>query len=777
MADTLAECLVLLSISDPPRLFEGELPPKFHTVKHLLDAEYVVQQATTYPEGSKVPDRLALFCHGTRGLQVVTERPPAGFHTFIAYMGTVEKEVAQTSSEPPKRSRTPKSIARRRGTPEREGRQGHKSVRRVKAGMQQFFYGFCYSVYFPVRSSTRRGLQAMLPSGERLPRALFEPHHFVIVSRWPYHATFAQLMKSAMSIYSSDSVLTSAVEAADRLYALMANRYPPTTIGCGTRVSFVVPAPGEFPIADLNYCPLIQRFPIHVIITILSAILNEHRLMFYGSNLAEIAPFVESFRSLMAPFQWQYLYIPYLPHAYADVCMTESPFIVGVLRETCMSFSEFSGPVIFVDVDNGKLSGDMLDSIPSFPPSLSSKLLASLQSLQALVREPKFMPYSSVYAVNHIGSPSKAMQCLSETSSLSVDEFDPQGGDVDIFGEEGRGRVISPRAGIWRCRTRRAYSCPPSMVTVKEAIPRLTEMHVHCRALTTSSLQLGAARAASNIALVAKSDQMQTQTQSCWTATESTKATEKSLGGQIGHQLRHAAMQLFLELFEWYRMYLLEDDPWFRTEAFIDSLRPECKCFMTGFASSRMFEQFVYKRAHRVVDCFERELNDKLQRAVSEAARPRFEGYLFKRGHIVPSWKWRYFVIGADSVVSYYKGDGGGTLKGTFSLVAGDTTVRVPQLSVQSRYPTAYPFELCSPSRSLLMCAPDNQARQEWLSVLRAHIRVLNLKKTLKESVHLRRPSFSPITKHELPVPCASSHDHYGNVMYSVDLQRANELS
>ena len=138
----------------------------------------------------------------------------------------------------------------------------------------------------------------------------------------------------------------------------------------------------------------------------------------------------------------------------------------------------------------------------------------------------------------------------------------------------------------------------------------------------------------------------------------------------------------------------------------------------------------------------------------------------------MPSWKRRYFVVGKDAVLRYYRGEvSRSNLKGEFELRVGETEVEIPHIS--GRFPTAYPFELRSSSgKSLLMCAPDDETRARWVSFLRRTLRVTQMKTILRRSVLSSRRR-SALLSSSSPVPCVPGiSPEYARVMSEVDSAR-----
>eukprot|EP01094_Clydonella_sp_ATCC50884_P022855 TRINITY_DN5340_c0_g1_i1.p1 TRINITY_DN5340_c0_g1~~TRINITY_DN5340_c0_g1_i1.p1 ORF type:complete len:850 (-),score=184.74 TRINITY_DN5340_c0_g1_i1:448-2997(-) len=844
MPDNLAVAVVLVSaseLSEGTDMIEDE-PRCFRSQHELLNAEFGMAPALSLPDSARPAKRLGKFCHASRGLPLRTSKAAPYYHSFIAYTGKIKprnkRGSSSTSGSDSPSSATSSPLLSCGSTsssaspspvvfPSPSSHLRPESILHTTAyhphnssSLKRFLYCYCYRMYFPLCNQSRKNLKRMWNSAdENLPEQLYEPHCIVILSTWAFHTTFGRLLQSATSMYTqADSPLCPA-EVAERIFALLDGRRLPSTIAAGNRISFVRPAKGDLPLVDLNYMPLLRRFSASNIVLVLSAMLAEQKIVFVSATLQEITPSVECIRSLLHPFEWEHLYIPFVPPSYVDVCRTEEPFIVGMLRETWQRFDAYAGPVVFVDLDNGNISGDMVSRVPRIPTILLSRFTQTLNNLKSIAQEPRFHTYGSVLVSPSCVSPGKWLQCMSETSELSVDGDDEPEDDMDAqFGPLpfagglsmlGRVNGGGMRREAGTAPIRRSRSSPAEVQRERESAPeerpsseqRMLPVHLVAsspllaaargdlgthrysalplRARHESTLQNSLPRCTSLVAVrdgafQGPASPARTQgtllTVPRHTSFTSSSIKSENVPGQIATQFREVVLSVFVELLQSYRLFLTEgkDGEWFRSEDFIASLPPECKEFASSLLSTQLFLRFLVRRASGAyTDAFGYRLNECAQRAVAETRLTNLDGHLFKRGSLVRSWKWRYFVLEADGTLRYYKGDSTSRHeKGSFSIVAGRTYITIPQLSMQHRYPTAYPFELHSPARSLLMCAADNEARQRWVGALREHIRMVNLKQTLSLSV-VPRASCSPHLA--LHIPCPASRDHYGTVMSQVD--------
>ena len=62
-------------------------------------------------------------------------------------------------------------------------------------------------------------------------------------------------------------------------------------------------------------------------------LLGERKMIFVSSYPALLSNVIETFCSLIYPFEWKYVLIPVLPVKLLQYTHAPGPFIVGVLRE------------------------------------------------------------------------------------------------------------------------------------------------------------------------------------------------------------------------------------------------------------------------------------------------------------------------------------------------------------------------------------------------------------------------------------------------------------
>ncbi|CEG39219.1 pleckstrin-like domain-containing protein [Plasmopara halstedii] len=91
------------------------------------------------------------------------------------------------------------------------------------------------------------------------------------------------------------------------------------------------------------------------------------------------------------------------------------------------------------------------------------------------------------------------------------------------------------------------------------------------------------------------------------------------------------------------------------------------------------------------------------------------QGWLEKCGQHFKTWKWRFFVLRNDGVLSYFTDETGKVLKGSLDLGYGSKA----EVSVQSNsMDKNFVFVISTPQRNLMISAPSQHMMAKWIALL-----------------------------------------------------------
>ena len=105
-------------------------------------------------------------------------------------------------------------------------------------------------------------------------------------------------------------------------------------------------------------------------LALFAALLFERRVIISGVDAGAVSRAAHAAAALIAPFEWQHIFLPLLPHPFLEVCTAPMPFLVGVHSAHAAALDRLPKEEVFrVDLDTGEYTyfpAD-LDALPSKP--------------------------------------------------------------------------------------------------------------------------------------------------------------------------------------------------------------------------------------------------------------------------------------------------------------------------------------------------------------------------------------------------------------------------
>eukprot|EP00924_Labyrinthula_sp_SR-Ha-C_P001865 snap_masked-scaffold_30-processed-gene-1.16-mRNA-1 protein AED:0.46 eAED:0.46 QI:0/-1/0/1/-1/1/1/0/802 len=114
---------------------------------------------------------------------------------------------------------------------------------------------------------------------------------------------------------------------------------------------------GTFPnlAANNSYHILFKKFSLHNIITLFSFLLLENKIVLVSSDMSKLAIIGDALLSLIYPFKWQHIFIPYLPKYLYDLLDAPVPFLLGVQGGNNEIHELRGRGFVVIDVDSGSV--------------------------------------------------------------------------------------------------------------------------------------------------------------------------------------------------------------------------------------------------------------------------------------------------------------------------------------------------------------------------------------------------------------------------------------
>ncbi|XP_045439329.1 DENN domain-containing protein 4B isoform X4 [Pipistrellus kuhlii] len=114
------------------------------------------------------------------------------------------------------------------------------------------------------------------------------------------------------------------------------------------------PVSSPLPLSGASFLQLLQNLGPELAVTLLLAVLTEHKLLVHSLRPDLLTSVCEALVSMIFPLHWQCPYIPVCPLALADVLSAPVPFIVGI-HSSYFDLHDPPPDVICVDLDTNTL--------------------------------------------------------------------------------------------------------------------------------------------------------------------------------------------------------------------------------------------------------------------------------------------------------------------------------------------------------------------------------------------------------------------------------------
>jgi DENN (AEX-3) domain/uDENN domain/Myotubularin protein len=133
--------------------------------------------------------------------------------------------------------------------------------------------------------------------------------------------------------------------------------------------------------------PVLSKLPLHYlfsqlsvesILTVLAAMLSEHRIIFASSSLSTINLVCQCMLQLFFPFQWWYAYIPCISHDMIGVQEMPQPYMLGVRSQLLLEMGDMHD-VVVVDIDHDQVRTSL--DIAPLPKDSSLEMRHQLRKL------------------------------------------------------------------------------------------------------------------------------------------------------------------------------------------------------------------------------------------------------------------------------------------------------------------------------------------------------------------------------------------------------------
>ena len=209
----------------------------------------------------------------------------------------------------------------------------------------------------------RRRLHAQLEG-----HLLFQPKCLCLLSMWPFFSLFSAFLKALFRISCVSQASTASLASLQAgehnrpspilAFPLPIERYilnfvaeipvPPPgllRLRCilpdSTLVSYARPAHNRLPLCDSEYRCLFRVLEPENIVKVFACLCQEQKTLLVSSSYSLLTTVAECFTSLLFPFFWSSIYMPFVPEQMLDLLYAPVPFFSGVHTSVTESSSFF----------------------------------------------------------------------------------------------------------------------------------------------------------------------------------------------------------------------------------------------------------------------------------------------------------------------------------------------------------------------------------------------------------------------------------------------------
>lgn len=200
-------------------------------------------------------------------------------------------------------------------------------------------------------------------------------HCLCIITKFPYFSMFQTLLLQIYSMALLDKTHASAkrilevlidpknatqnnsffinVNPIDNISEFLSPSFSPAN----NQYHFLLPSSDKGGHQDVALLPLLEILGIDNFFLILSAVLNENRIIFIANEADTLSNAMLAVVSMIHPFTWKYLFLPVLPTKLLTYAAAPYPFLIGIRRyQLPQLYKQELGNVVLIDLDSGDCS-------------------------------------------------------------------------------------------------------------------------------------------------------------------------------------------------------------------------------------------------------------------------------------------------------------------------------------------------------------------------------------------------------------------------------------
>jgi hypothetical protein len=240
---------------------------------------------------------------------------------------------------------------------------------------------------------------------------LYIPQCACLISKYPYTKQMESTLELLINLYTEEKFkledLYKAILYITREIPIPPNNkrlifYLPFT---NTSLEIVGPIYKELPLTNNNLLAILEIFSIENIITIQYLMLTEQKVLFISDDPEQLTNIIDSFVSLLYPFEWIHTYIPILSEDMIKYLQSFMPFIMGIeeyMLETAKEYLDESENTYlvyirknYIDVSSNHKGRrfmkrkELIKDLPDYPVDIETDLTNSIKNFKKILDKHK----------------------------------------------------------------------------------------------------------------------------------------------------------------------------------------------------------------------------------------------------------------------------------------------------------------------------------------------------------------------------------------------------
>ncbi|XP_035232526.1 DENN domain-containing protein 2A-like isoform X2 [Stegodyphus dumicola] len=137
----------------------------------------------------------------------------------------------------------------------------------------------------------------------------------------------------------------------------------------------------------------LQLLDVDILVKSVASLLLERRILLFSSSTSNLYQCCKAVSSLLYPFEWPHMIVPVLPNCLTVQCCSDSPYILGILTNSCSTVLELLSEheLLIIDVDKGSILKACNDEDTILPRKVQKAVITALNLAKNMTDPTKML--------------------------------------------------------------------------------------------------------------------------------------------------------------------------------------------------------------------------------------------------------------------------------------------------------------------------------------------------------------------------------------------------